>query len=77
MWKTSQNIHSKETVMKSFFQLSHNLQLYWKRNPSQLFSDEIRKTFHNIVLYQNAGESHEAVKGTEAFARKCSRKKQV
>ena len=27
-------IHSKETVKKSFFQLGHNLQLYWKRTPS-------------------------------------------
>ena len=51
IWK---NIHSKETVMKSFFQLGHNLQLYWKRTPSQLFSDDFRKTFHITVVCQNA-----------------------
>ena len=36
-WKIWQNIHSKETVMKSFSQLSHNLQIYWKRTPSVIF----------------------------------------
>ena len=50
IWKISQNIHSKETVMKSFFQLSHNLQLYWKRTPSQLFSDEICKILFNTAI---------------------------
>ena len=73
-WKILQNIHSKESVMKCFFQLSHNLQLYWKRTSSQLFSDEIRKTFHNTVLYQNAGKSPKGLKGTEAFAQRCSKK---
>ena len=48
-WKILQNIHSKESVMKCFFQLSHNLQLYWKRTSSQLFSNEIRKEF--IILF--------------------------
>ena len=69
------NIHSKETVMKSFFQLGHNLQLYWKRTPSQLFSDDFRNTFHNTVLCQNASKSSEGLKGTEAFARSYSIKK--
>ena len=49
IWKILQNIHSKETVMKSFFQLSHNLQLYWKRTSSQLFSDDFRNTF--MILF--------------------------
>ena len=63
--------------MKYFFQLSHNLQLYWKRTPSQLLSDEIHKTFHNTILYQNAGKSRKGFEVTEAFPRRCSRKKLV
>ena len=74
IWK---NIHLKETVKKSFFQLGHNLQLYWKRIPSQLFSDGFRKTFHNTQLCQNASKSRKGLKGTEAFARRCSIKKLV
>ena len=74
IWK---NIHSKETVMKSFFQLGYNLRLYWKRTPSQLFSDDFRKTFHNTVLCQNASKSCKGLKGTEAFARRCSIKKLI
>ena len=35
--------------MKSFFQLNRNQQLYWKRTPSQLFSDDFRKSF--IILF--------------------------
>ena len=49
IWKIPQNIHSKETVMKYFFQLNRNQQLYWKRTPSQLFSDNFRKSF--IILF--------------------------
>ena len=53
--------------MKYFFKLSHNLQLYWKRTPSQLLSDEIRKTFLNTVLYQKDGKSRKGFEETEAF----------
>ena len=74
IWKVSQKITTKETIMKSFFQLRHNLQRHWKRTQSQLFSDDFWKDFQNTVLYQNTGKGTE---GTEKFARVYFRKKVI
>ena len=51
------------------FSVKSQLQLYWKRTPSQLFSDDFRKTFHNTVRCQKAGKSRKGLKETKAFAR--------
>ena len=75
IWKISHNIHSKGVVMKSSFQLSHNLQLYRKRTSSQLFSDEIRKTFLNTILYQNAVNLLKVLKEQKHFPEDVQEKK--
>ena len=43
IWKTAQKINPKETIIKFFLQLSHNLQLHCKRTPWHLFSDDFWK----------------------------------
>ena len=61
MWKISQKIHPKETIMKSFLKVPHNLQLHWKRTLWQLFSDDFWKKIQNTVLCQNTDKRTERI----------------
>ena len=73
IWKISQKIHAKETIMKAFLELPQNLQLHWKKEPHQsYFPMTFEKIFQNTVLYQDTGKRTEK---TEVFARICFRKK--
>ena len=67
IWKVSQKITTKETIMKSFFQLRHNLQRHWKRTQSQLFSDDFWKDFQNTVLYRNIGKGTEGTENSPEY----------
>ena len=57
-WTEVEIVLEKKLIRKpwSHFSLSHNLQLYWKRNLSQLFSDDICKTFEDTFLCHNTGK---------------------
>ena len=48
----------KETIMNSFLQLPHNLQLHWKRTPSQLLSDEFWKGFSECSFMSEHWQSN-------------------
>ena len=74
IWKIPQKIHPKETIMKSFLQLPHNLQLHWKRTPWQLFSNDFWKKFLEYCFVSDTGNGTEE---TEVFARICFRKKLI
>ena len=58
IWKTSEKIHPKETVINFFFQLPQNLKLHWKRTPSQLFSDEFWKGFSECSFMSEHWQSN-------------------
>ena len=46
----------KRNCDEVLFSVKSQPAIYWKRTPSQLFSDDFSKTFHDIALCQNAGE---------------------
>ena len=54
----SQRIYPEETIMNSFLQLPHNLQLHWKRTPSQLLSDEFWKGFSECSFMSEHWQSN-------------------
>ena len=70
----SQKIHPKETIMKSFLQLPHNLQLHRKKTHHSYFLMTFEKIFQKTVLCQNPGKGTE---GTETFVRICFSKKLI
>ena len=49
--------YNKADLKKHSLERNRDEVLYWKRTPSQLFSDDFRKTFHNTALSQNASNS--------------------
>ena len=76
IWKISQNIHSKETVMKSFSAKSQPA-ICLKRTPSKLFSDEFPRLFIILFCVKTPVKSRKSLKGTETFAQRCLRKKLI
>ena len=69
IWKISQNIHSKETVMKSFFfQLSHNLRFTEKEIHHSYFPMTFPRLFIILFCLKMLVKSCKGLKGTEAFA---------
>ena len=76
IWKILQNIHSKETLMKSFFQLSHNCNFTEKEPHRSYFLMIFERLF--IILF-DVKRLVNLVKAwkKQAFARWCSTKKLV
>ena len=64
----------KKLLLKSFFQLPHNLQLHWKKTYRSYFLMTFEKIFQNAVLCQSTGK---ATEGTEVFVRIYFRKKLI
>ena len=58
----SQKIYPEETIMNSFLQLPHNLQLHWKRTPSQFFSDEFWKGFSECYFMSALAKQQKELK---------------